>query len=75
MNQLALKNRDREWLDYYQEFDYFSASTVRDGCYPRIMERERPTGKAIVLVHGLSDSPYFHPTAFCQTDLCCTFRE
>jgi pimeloyl-ACP methyl ester carboxylesterase len=59
MNRSVLKNRDREWLDYYQEFDYFSAATVRDGCYPRIMEQEQPTGKAIVLVHGLSDSPYF----------------
>jgi pimeloyl-ACP methyl ester carboxylesterase len=59
VNQLAPKARDREWLDYYQKFDYFSAATVRDGCYPRIMEHEQPTGKAIVLVHGLSDSPYF----------------
>lgn len=56
---MNLKNRDREWLDYYQKFDYFSAATVRDGCYPRIMEREQSTGKAIILVHGLSDSPYF----------------
>jgi pimeloyl-ACP methyl ester carboxylesterase len=59
MSQLVLKTRDCEWLDYYQQFDYFSATTVRDGCYPRIMEQEQPTGKAIVLVHGLSDSPYF----------------
>ena len=59
MNPLVPKTRDREWLDYYQKFTYFSAATVRDGCYPRIMEQEQPTGKAIVLVHGLSDSPYF----------------
>ena len=59
MKQLALKKRDREWLGYYKKFDYFSAASVRDGCYPRIMEHEQPTGKAIVLVHGLSDSPYF----------------
>jgi pimeloyl-ACP methyl ester carboxylesterase len=59
MNQLVPKARDREWLDYYQQFDYFSAAIVRDGCYPRIMEHAQPTGKAIVLVHGLSDSPYF----------------
>ncbi len=59
MNQLVPEARDHEWLDYYQQFDYFSAETVRDGCYPRIMEHEQPTGKAIVLVHGLSDSPYF----------------
>jgi alpha-beta hydrolase superfamily lysophospholipase len=62
MNQLVLEIRDREWLDYYQKFDYFSAATVRDGCHPRIMEHEQPTEKAIVLVHGLSDSPYFLTT-------------
>jgi pimeloyl-ACP methyl ester carboxylesterase len=59
MNPLAPKTRDREWLDYYEKFKYFSTATVRDGCYPRIMEHEQPTEKAIVLVHGLSDSPYF----------------
>jgi alpha-beta hydrolase superfamily lysophospholipase len=58
MNQ-SPKTRDHEWLDYYKRFHYFSAEAVRDGCYPRIMEHEKPTGKAIVLVHGLTDSPYF----------------
>jgi esterase/lipase len=58
MNQSA-QLRDREWLDYYDRFDYFSIATVRDGCHPRIMEHQEPTQKAIVLVHGLCDSPYF----------------
>jgi esterase/lipase len=58
MNQLT-QARDREWLDYYDRFDYFSISNVRDGCQPRIMEHQQPVNKAIVLVHGLSDSPYF----------------
>jgi esterase/lipase len=58
MNQLA-KAEDREWLDYYDRFDYFSVATVRDGCHPRIMEHQEPTKKSIVLVHGLCDSPYF----------------
>jgi pimeloyl-ACP methyl ester carboxylesterase len=58
MNQLT-EARDREWLDYYDRFDYFSIATVRDGCHPRIMEHQQPVDKAIVLVHGLSDSPYF----------------
>jgi esterase/lipase len=58
MNQLT-PARDREWLDYYDRFDYFSVATVRDGCYPRIMEHQQPPKKAIVLVHGLTDSPYF----------------
>lgn len=59
MNQSAPEARDHEWLDYYKRFPYFSAEAVRDGCYPRIMEHKEPTEKAIVLVHGLSDSPYF----------------
>jgi pimeloyl-ACP methyl ester carboxylesterase len=59
MNQLTPNRRDHEWLAYYDRFDYFSAATVRDGCYPRIMEHQQPREKAIVLVHGLCDSPYF----------------
>ncbi|NMF86682.1 alpha/beta hydrolase [Nodosilinea sp. P-1105] len=48
-----------EWFAYYNEFPYFSAEAVREGCYPRIMQQAKPTEKAIVLVHGLTDSPYF----------------
>jgi hypothetical protein len=59
MDQSALKDRDHEWLDYYSQFHYFSAEAVRDDCHPRIMEHEEPTEKSIVLVHGLTDSPYF----------------
>jgi pimeloyl-ACP methyl ester carboxylesterase len=59
MTQSKLNIRDHEWFDYYERFSYFSAGAVRDGCQPRIMEHEDPPGKAIVLVHGLTDSPYF----------------
>ena len=45
-------------MDYYNEFEYFSPSGVRDGCHPRIMLHAAPAGNAIILVHGLSDSPY-----------------
>ncbi|MBX2862177.1 MAG: alpha/beta hydrolase [Leptolyngbyaceae cyanobacterium MAG.088] len=48
-----------EWFDYYKTFSYFSPEAIREGCYPRIMKQEKPTEKAIVLVHGLTDSPYF----------------
>lgn len=51
--------RDNEWLGYYDRFSYFSSGNVREGCHPRIMEHRDPSRKAIVLVHGLSDSPYF----------------
>ena len=49
----------KEWLAYYGRFPYFSTDTVRDGCHPRVFEHEAATGKAIVLCHGLTDSPYF----------------
>ena len=49
----------KEWLTYYKRFPYFSTDTVRDGCHPRVFEHEAATGKAIVLCHGLTDSPYF----------------
>lgn len=47
------------WSEYYQEFPYFSEQTVRPGCHPCRLLHEKPTGKAIVLVHGLTDSPYY----------------
>jgi pimeloyl-ACP methyl ester carboxylesterase len=47
------------WEAYYEAFDYFSHERVRPGCHPRIREHRRGADKAIVLVHGLSDSPYF----------------
>ncbi len=52
-------SRSNEWNAYYDAFDYFSPEIVRDGCHPRILENEHGNGKAVVLVHGLSDSPYF----------------
>jgi len=54
----ATPARDNEWLEYYDNFQYFSPENVRDDCHPRIMEHDEAT-KAIVLVHGLTDSPYF----------------
>lgn len=55
----SISQRPHEWLEYYRQFPYFSIDTVRDGCYPRIREQPKPATKAIVLVHGLTDSPYF----------------
>ncbi len=59
MTQLVQETRDHEWPGYYDRFSYFSPEKVRDGCHPRIMEHPESPEKAIVLVHGLSDSPYF----------------
>jgi esterase/lipase len=49
----------KEWMDYYKRFAYFSTGTVRDGCHPRVFKHPAATGKAIVLCHGLTDSPHF----------------
>lgn len=49
----------KEWRAYYERFPYFSTGTVRDGCHPRVFEHAAATGKAIVLCHGLTDSPHF----------------
>lgn len=51
--------REHEWLEYYEKFDYFSPDTLRNDCHPRALRHDTPSEKAIVLVHGLSDSPYF----------------
>ena len=47
------------WHEYYAEFPYFSNQIIREGCYPRKMVHATRSEKAIVLVHGLSDSPHF----------------
>lgn len=47
------------WSEYYQAFPAFSAETVRPGCHPRKMLHPSGAAQAIVLVHGLTDSPYY----------------
>lgn len=47
------------WREYYDRFSYFSPNAIRDGCHPQAMEYEISSGRAIVLVHGLTDSPFF----------------
>ena len=51
-------SREHEWVEYYEKFDYFRPEKIRDGCHPRIREH-RDAEASVVLVHGLSDSPYF----------------
>jgi hypothetical protein len=41
------------------EFPCFSGQAVRPGCHPRKLLQNKPTEKAIVLVHGLTDSPFY----------------
>ncbi len=47
------------WPEYYHEFPYFSEQEIRPGCHPCRMLHENSTRKAIVLVHGLTDSPFY----------------
>jgi pimeloyl-ACP methyl ester carboxylesterase len=47
------------WAEYYQAFPGFSPETVRRGCHPRKLLHPGGADKAIVLVHGLTDSPYY----------------
>ena len=47
------------WREYYREFRYFTKENVRPGCHPRKMVHPGGARKAVVLVHGLTDSPYF----------------
>lgn len=50
----------QDWDDYYtQHFQgYIQKSDVRDGCHPQIY-RHGGSRNAVVLVHGLTDSPHF----------------
>lgn len=47
------------WNQYIDKFDYFGFENIRNGCHPRILLHDSGSQKAIVLIHGLSDSPYF----------------
>jgi esterase/lipase len=51
----------KDWDDYYiNHFDkYKQKIDVRDGCQPQIFRHGDENRNAIVLVHGLTDSPYF----------------
>ena len=46
------------WEDYYKHFN-IEEDLVRQGCEPKFMLQDTPTEKAIVLIHGLTDSPFF----------------
>lgn len=55
----AEKEKCCSWSEYEKEFPFFSDQTLRPGCHPRKLLQTKKTGKAIVLVHGLTDSPYY----------------
>jgi esterase/lipase len=47
------------WAEYYQEFSGLADQLIRPGCHPRKLLHENHPEKAIVLVHGLTDSPFY----------------
>ena len=59
MTQSDYKSPSAEWHDYYKRFPKLSSAAIRDGNHPQIMLQAEPASKAIVLTHGLRDSPYF----------------
>lgn len=58
---VLLEEKGNNWLwpEYYQEYPVFSKQTVRPGCYPRKLVHPDRRENGIVLVHGLTDSPYY----------------
>ena len=56
---MSQNDNGQEWLAYYEQFPYFTSEKIRPGSHPKIFEHEGEVEKSIVLVHGLTDSPYF----------------
>ncbi len=50
---------DRTWRDYFTRFPYFTPDAIRPHCAPQRWLHDPPAERSVVLVHGLSDSPYF----------------
>jgi len=46
------------WEEYLEEFSYFKKDGIRKENEPRKYLHKKRSGKAIVLIHGLTDSPY-----------------
>lgn len=46
------------WHEYYDAFSYMDFEEVREFCHPRRFLHKNGADRAIVLVHGLTDSPY-----------------
>ena len=49
--------REKFWQAYCQEFLKLDQTEIRPLCEPKILTHGEKTSNAIVLIHGLSDSP------------------
>jgi pimeloyl-ACP methyl ester carboxylesterase len=46
------------WHEYYDAFSYLNIGEIRPLCHPRKFLHPGGADKSVVLIHGLSDSPY-----------------
>lgn len=46
------------WQEYLDQFHGGDMAGLRFGNFPRTYRHAEPTGKSLVLIHGLTDSPY-----------------
>jgi esterase/lipase len=46
------------WYEYYEAFPYMNMDEVRPHCHPLRLLHPNGSKKAIILIHGLTDSPY-----------------
>lgn len=46
------------WHEYYDAFPYMGMDAVRPLCHPQKRVHPDGSGRAIILIHGLTDSPY-----------------
>ncbi|BBO84222.1 hypothetical protein DSCO28_47880 [Desulfosarcina ovata subsp. sediminis] len=59
MSASDFKSTGRPWGEYCSRFTEFSPDRVREGCQPWVFAHEPAAEQAIVLCHGLTDSPHF----------------
>jgi alpha-beta hydrolase superfamily lysophospholipase len=59
METSDMQDRGELWRGYCDKFADMGPDVLRPGCHPRLLRHNPPSGRALVLVHGLSDSPAF----------------
>ncbi len=47
------------WPEYHHQFPSIVEQKIRQDCHPSRLLHKNRTGKALVLVHGLTDSPFY----------------
>ncbi|ODS24992.1 hypothetical protein AB835_00350 [Candidatus Endobugula sertula] len=55
--QLPLALKSKKWLEYYRKFN-INEETIREPGHAKIFKHTKNTEKAIILLHGLTDSTF-----------------